>query len=77
MEGLREDLPQPTPNPLSLLPAVPAISLLQTHSFELCFPTLPEPPFLIRLASGRGLLSFHSSAQAFLFQEAFLDCCST
>ena len=56
MEGLREDLPQPTPKSLlNLLPAVPEISLLQTHSFELCFPTLPEPSIPIQVSPGLGV----------------------
>lgn len=75
MEGLRKDLPKPTSKSLpSLLPAVPEISLLEAHSFELCFPTLPEPPIPFRLAVGKVLLSLPSSCQASLFQKLFPDC---
>ena len=50
MEGLREDFPnRPPAKPLpNLLLAVPVISLLEAHSFELCFPTLPEPSIPFR-----------------------------
>lgn len=74
-DSLRGDLPPATPKSLSTCFLLCLKSLLQTHSFALCFPTLPEPHIPIQVSPGRVLLSFQSSTQASSFQEAFPDYC--
>ena len=63
-DSLRGDLPPATPKSLSTCFLLCLKSLLQTHYFALCFPTLPEPHIPIQVSPGPGvaqLSEFNSS----------------